>query len=209
MIKAVIFDMGGVVLPLDIPRCMDNFRKKAGLVDIDKYLDAYHQRGFIGDLEAGKIDEDEFYTECLSHCTPGTSRETVAECFASLLEPCREEALTLFRELQGQYDLYILSNNNPISKKAFCAEMIQRGIDPDKVFRKQFYSFQMKLLKPSREFYEKAIEGTGVKPGEILFIDDSQVNCDAASALGIKAVYYDVNTSLYELVKSSLAAFNG
>lgn len=208
MIKAVIFDMGGVVLPLDIPRCMDNFRKRAGLMDIDKYLDAYHQRGFIGDLEAGKIDEDEFYAECLKHCAPGTTRETVYECFSSLLEPCREEAIMLFRELQGDYDLYVLSNNNPISKQAFYAEMRARGVEPEKVFRKQFYSFQMKLLKPSRAFYEKAIEGTGVKPEEILFIDDSPVNCEAAAALGINAVFYDVNTSLYDLVKSSLAKLN-
>ena len=196
--------MGGVVLPLNMERCMDNFRRRAGFKDIDKYLDAYHQRGFIGDLEAGRIDEAEFYRECLKHCAEGTTAQTVFECFSSLLEPCREDALRLFRELQGRYDLYVLSNNNPISKKAFETEMRSRGVDPDKVFRRQFYSFQMKLLKPSREFYEKAIEQTGVKSGEILFIDDSRTNCEAAAALGIRAVYYDVQTSLYDLVQSCL-----
>ena len=35
MIKAVIFDMGGVVIPLDMKRCIDNFRDKAGFKDID------------------------------------------------------------------------------------------------------------------------------------------------------------------------------
>ncbi len=70
MIKAVFFDMGGVLLPLDMGRCIKAYREIAGFKDIDKYLDPCHQHGFFLDIEAGRMDLETFYAECLSHSAP-------------------------------------------------------------------------------------------------------------------------------------------
>ena len=189
MIKAIVFDMGGVIVRLDMDRCIRNFKELAGFEDIEEYLDRFHQKGFISDLEEGKTQPEDFYRECLEHSRPGTSVETAQYCFCSLLDGLEEDSLNLIRSLRGRYDLYVLSNNNPISRGYFREMMKKEGLDTEEVFTKEFYSYELKMLKPSREIYECVIEGVGRKPEEILFIDDARDNIEAASALGITTLW--------------------
>ena len=189
MIKAVVFDMGGIIVRLDMGRCIANFKELAGFEDIEDYLDKFHQKGFISDLEEGKTQPEDFYRECLKHSRPGTTVETAHYCFCSLLDGLEKDTLDLIRSLRGRYDLYVLSNNNPISRGYFRDMMKLEGMDTDEVFKKEFYSYELKLLKPSREIYERVIEGVGRKPEEILFIDDARDNIEAAAALGIRTLW--------------------
>ena len=189
MIKAIVFDMGGVIVRLDMDRCIRNFKELAGFEDIEEYLDRFHQKGFISDLEEGKTQPEDFYRECLEHSRPGTSVETAQYCFCSLLDGLEEDSLELIRSLRGRYDLYVLSNNNPISRAYFREMMKKEGLDTEEVFTNEFYSYELKMLKPSREIYECVIEGVGRKPEEILFIDDARDNIEAASALGITTLW--------------------
>ena len=189
MIKAIVFDMGGVIVRLDMDRCIRNFKELAGFEDIEEYLDKFHQKGFISDLEEGKTRPEDFYRECLEHSRPGTTVETAQYCFCSLLDGLEEDSLDLIRSLRGRYDLYVLSNNNPVSRGYFREMMKKEGLDTEEVFTKEFYSYELKMLKPSREIYERVIEGVGRKPEEILFIDDARDNIEAASALGITTLW--------------------
>ena len=189
MIKAIVFDMGGVIVRLNMDRCIGNFKELAGFGDIEEYLDRFHQKGFISDLEEGKTQPEDFYRECLRHSRPGTTMETARYCFCSLLDGLEEDSLELIRSLRGRFDLYVLSNNNPISRAYFCEMMKAHGLDPAEVFRKEFYSYEMKMLKPSREVFEHVIREIGAGPEEILFIDDARDNVEAAEALGIKTLW--------------------
>jgi hypothetical protein len=84
MVKAVVFDMGGVLLRLDINKCIRALKEKAGFEDIEDYLNVYHQKGFVGELEAGNITADELY---------GWSGVSIAEEYTGV-------TLTVHRELQ-------------------------------------------------------------------------------------------------------------
>mgnify|MGYP003330420818 CR=1 FL=1 len=206
MIKAVVFDMGGVVIPLDLQRCIDNFKQMAGCMDIEEFLNPYHQKGFFGDLEEGKIDEDQFYSECMKHCAPNTSKETIAYCFYSLIDGINPDATRLFKELKDNYKLYVLSNNNPISMEAFDNYLKSVGMSLADTFKKTFFSYQMKVLKPAPEIYRRTIEGIGARPDEILFIDDSAKNIAGAEAQGIRTLrYYPAQNNLYEAVTEYLS----
>ena len=189
MIKAIVFDMGGVIVKLDMDTCISNFKELAGFEDIEDYLDRFHQKGFISDLEEGKTKPEDFDRECLKHSRPGTTAETVRYCFCSLLDGVEEDSVELIRSLCGRYDLYVLSNNNPISRAYFCEMLKERGLDPDEVFRHQFYSYEMRMLKPAREVYEHVIATIGTRPEEILFIDDAADNIEAAAAAGITTLW--------------------
>ena len=98
--------------------------------------------------------------------------------------------VNLLKQLHGKYDLYLLTNNNPFSRRAFEDLMHENGLDTNELFTRQFYSFELKLMKPGREIFEKAMELIGLAPEEILFVDDSPTNCKAAEALGIKTILY-------------------
>ena len=200
MIKAVVFDMGGVLLSLDIQRCINAF-KEIGFEDIENYINIYHQQGFIGDLEEGRINEDQFFEECLKHCAPGTTREDVFHCFICLLDGLNMPVVEILKQLRGKYDLYLLTNNNPLSRRAFDNLMLENGLRSEDIFTRQFYSYELKLQKPGREIFEKVIQGIGRTPEEILFVDDAPANCKAAEALGIKTVLYRPRADILAALK--------
>ncbi|MEG1660844.1 MAG: HAD family phosphatase, partial [Bacteroides sp.] len=54
-IKNLLIDFGGVLINLNRPRCIENF-KKLGLCNADEMLDEYHQQGFFLAHEKGHID---------------------------------------------------------------------------------------------------------------------------------------------------------
>lgn len=191
MIKAVVFDMGGVLLDLDMEKCKEAFRTKAGMTSIDEYIDTFHQKGFWGDLEAGRIDSGEFIRKSLELSAPGTTRETILDCFREFIHGFPAEKVAFLKELSKEYPLYLLSNTNPVAMEV--CEGLFREVDfnPDELFTKKFLSFEMKMLKPSPEIFRKAIEEIGLPAGEILFIDDSRANIEAAAREGLVACYYE------------------
>lgn len=196
MIKAVVFDMGGVLVNLDTELCIRNFKEKAGFDSIEMYLDRFHQKGFIGDLEEGAITPEEFCDKCISLSRPGTSAEVIKDCFCSLLVGLNQDAVKLVKELRDRYDLFVLSNNNAITRAKFGRLMEENGISGQGTFKKEFYSYEMHLLKPGREIFERVISEIGVRPDEILFIDDAGPNIEGAKACSIRTLWLAPGTDI-------------
>ena len=76
-IKALIFDMGGVLVDLDIEDCKKAFKESLGYHKIDDIIDACHQKGIYGELEQGLLTGDEFRRIVLSESRPGSKPEDV------------------------------------------------------------------------------------------------------------------------------------
>ena len=65
MVRAVVFDLGGVLIDLDYDSSVRAFREILGYEKITELLDLYHQKGIYGELEAGQMTADEFRAEIL------------------------------------------------------------------------------------------------------------------------------------------------
>ena len=209
MIKAIFFDMGGVLLPLNLERCLKAYREVAGFKDIERYIDPCHQNGFFLDLEGGRISVDDFMAECLSHCAPGTTRETVLRCHNRFFGIPDPDDIALLKELGQQYDIFLLSNNNAMSMSLEYPIFKKAGLPLDKAFKKMFLSHEMRLLKPDPLIYSQAIEQSGHPASECLFIDDSQKNVDGGNAAGMHAVLYRPGTDrLRTTVTAALKELN-
>jgi len=200
MTKAIIFDIGGVLIELDPGRCVQAFKNDLGFKRITEILDPSHQKGIYGDMEAGILPADEFRRLILAESRPDARPEDVDKAMAALLVGMREETVELIKRLRERYPLYLLSNNNPISMARTYQIMRENGIEPETSFRGQFISWEMKMLKPSKEIYLEAVRRVGFPAEEILFIDDNQANVDAAASVGMQARYYEPGTSLAQLL---------
>jgi putative hydrolase of the HAD superfamily len=200
MIKAIVFDVGGVLIGLDMGRCINSFRQVLGFDRITEILDPYHQKGVYGEMEEGLVSADAFRAAILAESRPGCKPADVDFCMGSLLVGMTPDAVNTVKDLATRYPLYLLSNNNPIAMGLINEMFRENGIEPETTFRDQFLSYQMKLLKPGRAIYEASIARIGLPANEILFIDDNDTNVKAAREAGMKARLFVPGTSLAALL---------
>lgn len=204
MIKAIIFDMGGVLVDLDIEDCKRAFKDTLGYNDIDQIIDACHQKGIYGDLEEGILSAEEFRSIVLAGSRPGSTPEMVDEAMSHILTGIQPYKVEMLKKLAREYDLYMLSNNNAICLPYSRGMFSEAGIPLESIFKKCFFSFEMKALKPSASFYKAVVEQIGLPADEMFFIDDSQRNVDGSIAAGLPAVYYEPGTDLEALISDVL-----
>ena len=200
MTKAIVFDIGGVLIGLNLDRCIRTFQEVLGYRRITELLDPYHQKGIYGEMEAGNLSADGFRAEVLRESRPGCRPEDVDRCMYSLLEGMDPDTVETVKALRGRYPLYLLSNNNPIAMKRILEMFRENGLEPETTFRDQFISSEMKLQKPSREIYEESVRRTGLPAGEILFIDDNETNVTAACEAGMQARLFTPGMKLSQLL---------
>ena len=140
MAKAIVFDIGGVLIELSPEACVRAFREILGFERITEILDPSHQKGIYGDMEAGILPADEFRRLILAESRPGCTPADVDRAMAALLVGMREDTVQTIRRLSGHYPLYLLSNNNPISMARTYEIMRENGIEPTTAFKGQFIS---------------------------------------------------------------------
>lgn len=203
-IKAIIFDMGGVLVDLDIEDCKRAFKEYLGYEKIDELIDPCHQKGIYGDLEEGKLSGDEFRKLVLAESRPGSVAEDVDRAMWHILTGIEPYKAQLLKRLSESYDLYLLSNNNEVCLPRSRAMFAEAGTPMETLFKKCFYSFEMKALKPSEAFYKAVVAEIGLPVEQMFFIDDSQKNVDGAIAAGLPAVYYQPGTDLEALIEKTL-----
>ena len=203
-IKAIIFDMGGVLVDLDIEDCKRAFKEYLGYEKIDELIDPCPQKGIYGDLEEGKLSGDEFRKLVLAESRPGSVAEDVDRAMWHILTGIEPYKAQLLKRLSESYDLYLLSNNNEVCLPRSRAMFAEAGTPMETLFKKCFYSFEMKALKPSEAFYKAVVAEIGLPAEQMFFIDDSQKNVDGAIAAGLPAVYYQPGTDLEALIEKTL-----
>ena len=203
--KAIIFDMGGVLVDLDLEDCKRAFKEDLNYYGIDEILDPCHQKGICGDLEEGMLSAEDFRKIVLADSRPDAQPEDVDKAMWRILSGIAPYKAVLLKKLAEKYDLYLLSNNNSICLPCSASMFDEVGAPLDEVFKKCFYSFEMKALKPSEKFYKAVIEQIGLPGEQMLFIDDSQKNVDGAIVAGLPAVYYQPGSDLSALLADVLS----
>lgn len=206
MIKNLIFDWGGVILTLDKELCIKNFADVVGVPDFNEYLTPYLQKGFFAAYENGDIGDEEFCNAIKEISTKSEiGLKEIEFALDSFLKEIPQYKVDLINELSKRYNLYVLSNNNPI-----CWRISQRMFDElsensvGELFEKIFLSFKMNLSKPGREIFLKMLQEAQITPQESLFIDDAPANIETAKSLGFNTLFYDVEKNLAEELEKAL-----
>jgi len=186
-IKNIVFDLGGVLITLERDEAVKRF-KEAGLKNAAELLNAYHQRGIFLKLEEGKLSKEEFYDAVRKEARTFISDETINHGWMGFLKELPENKLTMLEELrQKGYQLYLLSNTNPIIMEwAFTPAFSPKGKSIDKYFDKLYLSYQIGYTKPNPEIFHYMFNDSGMIPSESLFIDDGIANVEMGEKLGMK-----------------------
>ena len=75
---------------------------------------------------------------------------------------------------------------------------MERSFDWLPRFNVLVWSYQLRMAKPDPAIYFYTLRELNVKPDEALFIDDKQVNIDAAEALGMRGILFSTVDRLRE-----------
>lgn len=188
-IKNVIFDLGGVLVDLDIERCIAAFRL-LGMNRVADLVNPYYPAEMIGRLERGDISFHEACDEMRRlDNRPSVSDAEIAGAYGAFLTGIPVAKLRQIARLrEAGIRTYVLSNNNPASMEAIRGQFTADGRTIDDYFDKIYLSYELRELKPSEAIFRKVMADSGVVPAQTLFIDDGQKNVDTAQALGF-AVY--------------------
>lgn len=188
-IKNVVFDLGGVLVDLDIDRCIAAFRS-LGMDAVAELINPYYPAEMIGRLEHGELTFHEACDEMRRlAATPQVTDAQIAWAYGEFLVGIPLEKLRQIDALRSRgIRTYVLSNNNPASMECIHRMFTADGKTMDDYFDAVYLSYQMHELKPSEAIFRKMIAASGMTPEQTLFIDDGRKNVDAARALGF-AVY--------------------
>ena len=188
-LKNVVFDLGGVLVDLDINRCIAAFRS-LGMDAVAELIHPYYPAEMIGRLEHGEITFHEACEEMRRLAkTPAVTDEQIAWAYGEFLVRIPVEKLRQIDDLRNRgFRTYVLSNNNPASMEYVSRMFTADGKTMEEYFDGIYLSYQLHELKPSEAIFRKMVADSGMVPQQTLFIDDGQRNVDAAQALGF-AVY--------------------
>ncbi len=208
-IEAVISDFGGV-LTSPLLDTFVAFQKSSGIsfeqlgVAMVK-LSERHGVNPLFELESGRMTEAR-YLELMSmqlsdQLGRSVSLSGFGERFLANLDP-NQRMIDYMRELRDRgYRLAICTNNVREWEQRWRAKL-----PVDDMFEVVIDSAFVGVRKPEARIYELTLERLGVEPGEALLIDDLELNCDAARALGIEAVWFRSTEQAIAEVEAALAA---
>lgn len=207
-IKNILFDLGGVLLNLDVSKTEVGFRCLVG--DNKKHQEIYAQlndKQVFEDIETNAISAEEFVKVLQeANPTPVTTAQ-VETAWSAMLLDFPAQRIELLRELKAAgYTIFLLSNTNSIHLRDFRAIMqAQLGIDDfDAFFDKAYYSHLIELRKPHAEAFQYVLDDANINASETVFIDDNAINLTGARAVGMHTIHHKANSDINKMLKDYL-----
>jgi HAD superfamily hydrolase (TIGR01509 family) len=195
-IKNIIFDLGGVIMDIDVKHTLKAF-SKLGIKNIENYFGHGFAASFFSDHESGKISDEEFLKEIKKLLTQEgvdeaveISDEAVIDAWNALLLQFPPERISLLKAIRSQYRLFLFSNTNAIHYNKF--REIYRNSFPgelEDLFEKAYFSHSLGHRKPDTSGFELIIRENGLDPKQTLFVDDAFINVEGALKTGLKGLY--------------------
>jgi putative hydrolase of the HAD superfamily len=182
-IKAIIFDYGNVLCE---PQPSEDLAAMAAVLalTLDQFLPIYWRDR--GPYDRAEMDPGEYWSRVANRqLTPDQAAKLTALDNRSWMHP-REATIPWVAAASRQGLRTALLSNLPAA--------LRDALENDAPWLPQFdvrtYSCTLRSTKPEREIYKHCVRGLGMKPSEIVFLDDRPENIKAAAELGIHAILF-------------------
>ncbi|SRR5579885_267002 len=184
MHKAIIFDLGKVLVPFDFMlgyRALEQ-RCPHPIPEIRRRIAAC---GLVERFEKGLIEPRDFVAQLSEALDLAVDYDTFCQIWGCIFngQLIPDEVLA---SLAARYRLLMLSNTNEIH-----FQTIQKKYSLVRHFHDLVLSFRVHALKPEPEIFRAAIERAGCRPEECFYTDDIAAFVEAARREGIDAVQFE------------------
>jgi putative hydrolase of the HAD superfamily len=209
-VRAVISDFGGV-LTTPLLGSFAAFQDETGIpsATLGEAMQRIAERDGahpLFELEKGKITEADFLDDIADALEPELGHRPemhrFREIYFAALDP-NQPMIDLMRGARDRGFRMVLLTNNVREW-----EPLWRSMMPvDEIFELVVDSAHVGTRKPEPEIYELAVERLGdrIGTGDCLFVDDVEVNVEAARALGMRAIHFETNEQAIPEIEAELA----
>jgi len=181
MIKAIIFDWAGVI-------ASDGYWIWLG----KNIKDIEEKRSYFQDIsekvDSARISHNEF-EEILTSISDKLEQDVWQEVKLEII--INKELLEVIKTLKNRYKIGLLSN--------FTFPWLNELLSENNLYRlfdACIISSEHKVIKPQKEAFEKVLNALNVSANESVFIDDRQINVDAANKLTLNGLLFKDNARL-------------
>ena len=205
-IKNIIFDLGNVLIDLDIPR----FNKTTEALFGDEYeaaMEAATRRDIWDIFEVGGMSEENFIWNFQNIAQKKRLQPNeIIHAWNSMLGPILPERFEMLERLKKKYNLYVFSNTNSIH-----IEWVNRYLKREygssipkfekAYFEKVYYSHIIRTRKPHVDGFLYILDDADLVGEETLFIDDKLENIEGAKLAGMQGLHHPVGLEIVEVLK--------
>ncbi len=200
--KNLIFDLGDVIIPIDLTAPVRNFAMLANLPE-DEVRAIWKQHDIWNQYETGLVDDDVFRSHVRRLLkSDDWADEVIDTAWNTVLLDLPVDRIERIKELKSTHRLFLLSNTSPIHIRQVnrvLTEMNQPTLE--ELFERVFYSYAVRLMKPAPEIYQHVLDEAGLIAEETAFFDDNAANIKAAAELGIQAVHVKPPLTILDYLK--------
>jgi len=184
-IKAVVFDLGGVLIDFDFQRANTAAAKVSGLEVGEVQRRLFSSPDFFA-FECGAISEHQFHASLEKTLECAVPFEIFRGAWNSIFESEIESTIELVRVLHKKKELKvgILSNTNVLHFKHLRERMsVLRELEH------VYASHEIRCRKPNPESFQHVLQKMSVPAENAVFIDDLSENIAAAQAVGMIGIH--------------------
>ena len=197
--EALIFDLGGVIINLDIQRTINALASHARL-DPETMVELYWNDDLFQEYEKGKVSDKDFRDGIRDLLKMSIDDQQIDVAWNAMILDIPEERLQLLYALKQVRPVFLLSNTNNIHLKK-----VKEVFHPlhyaslNEYFTQAYYSHQIGMRKPDAEIFEKVLVDHHLDPAKTLFLDDNEQNLKGAQAVGLKTFQVENPNQLKEI----------
>ncbi|MGI8420033.1 MAG: HAD family hydrolase [Candidatus Levyibacteriota bacterium] len=199
MIKAIIFDLGGVLIfhrKLIISHILTLLFPETSLEDLLTLWDKYRIA-----LNSGTISSKEMLEKMKKEFKSKESVDALLKqwrlYYGQQVKETNLDLLEVVKLLRKKYKVYLLTDTIDVHDQVNSKRAIYEQFDG------VYKSFKMGMAKMDGEnAFRYVISDIGASPEECVFIDDTERNIEIAKAIGMKAILFTDNEALQKEWKS-------
>lgn len=196
MTRALIFDLGRVLIPFDFNRAYARMTARCGLPkeEIGRRLLA---DGLPAEYESGRIESAPFVRRVGELLGVTLEESEFRAIWGSIFLPETLIPEAFIERLAGRYPLVLLSNTNEMHYT-----FLRENYPILRHFHGYTLSHEVKAMKPEPAIYADAVGKTGCRPEECFFTDDVAEYVEGAKRFGIDAVQFQGFAALVEELRA-------
>jgi HAD superfamily hydrolase (TIGR01509 family) len=183
-LRAIIFDIGRVLIRVDVARIKSALADGLSLSPQELWS-AIENDPLWRDWQEGRLKPRDWHLHLSKRLGSSLSFEKFSEAWNLALDPQPMQDSAIFQRLSKQYRLGLLSNTDHIH----LAHM-EPKYDFFPYFPVRIYSCSVGASKPDPLIYQHALRGLRTKATEALYIDDIPAYVEAAQRLGMSGIIY-------------------